>query len=63
MRINLRGAVVGLIAFWVMTGVFYLLGGPFELRSALIFAIASIAVGWGSTAGRAHWTRKNRGTR
>lgn len=38
-------ALVSFVAFWLMLGLFSLLGGHFNLASALIFATSSVALG------------------
>lgn len=59
-RIYLQGALVGLIAFGAMSGIYALLTGPFDLRTVLMFAIGSVVVGWMHATGR---TRRTRGRR
>jgi uncharacterized ion transporter superfamily protein YfcC len=44
-RDKVVSAVVVFVAFWLMFGVFALLGGRFDFTIALVFAAGAIAVG------------------
>lgn len=39
------GTFVAFLAFWLMYGLFSLLGGRFDLVSALVFAMSSVVLG------------------
>ncbi len=62
-EINWRGALIAGGAFLAMEGTFVPLNGGFDFRCTLIFAVGSVALGWGKTIGWTRWKQRPRTTR